>query len=227
MKVIDLRSLSVESTSIQNLDLELRRGEVVSLRAAAGAQAPRLARILSLDEHGWAGEFFLLGAAVHDLDTAARREIRRASLGVVLGEERLIPELTVFENLELPLTLRTRRAERDAVIDPILELLDLSELRDCHPRALSRRETQLVRIARAVVGGPAGLIADDLSSALRPADWARVTLVLRGLLSRGTAIAVTRTAEFQALSGTSGISRRNPGQVNLEDSGGWPMAAAN
>jgi putative ABC transport system ATP-binding protein len=227
MKVIDLRSLSKESSSIQNLDLELRRGEVVSLRAAAGAEAPRLARILSLDEHGWAGEFFLLGAAIHDLDTAARREIRRASLGVVLCEERLIPELTVFENLELPLTLRTRRAERDAVIDPILELLDVSELRDCYPRALSRRETQLVRIARAVVGGPAALIADDLSSALRPTDWARVNLVLRGLLSRGTAIAVTRTEEFHALVGTSGLPRRGLDRLPVEDSGGWPLAAAN
>ena len=197
--VIELRGIGREGSTLQNFSLQIDHGSLTGLGGIAGGNAVRLARILALEDEQWTGEFFLRGVAVRELDPWQRRDLRRRALGVVLADERLVPELTVFENLEVPLTSTTPRRERDALISPLLAELEMEEYRDCYPRSLSRRESHLVKIARALVSSPTAVIADDLSSCLRPADWGRVCDLLRAASARGAAVVVVSRAEQRAL----------------------------
>lgn len=209
MSVIELRSIGIDGASLQGLDLTVERGEVIGLGSTPGNDGDRLARILALEQEPWTGEYYLMGTPVHELDSTYRRELRHAHLGVVLSDDRLVPELTIFENLEVPLTRRTRLRDREALIAPVMADLDLEDFRDCFPRALSRRETQLVKIARALVGSPAAIIADDLSSCLRSPDWARVAELLRSAAARGTALLVVNRSELRALARPFGTVRED------------------
>lgn len=209
MNAIELRSIGMDGTSLQGFDLTVEPGEVISLAATAGNDSGRLARILALQDDRWSGEFHLLGTPVHDLDSTRRRELCRTHLGVVLSDDHLVPELTILENLEVPLTRRTRVRDREAMIMPVMAELELEDFRDCFPRALSRRETQLVKIARALVGWPAAIIADDLSSCLRSPDWARVSELLRAAAARGCALLVVSRSELRALARPFGAVREN------------------
>jgi putative ABC transport system ATP-binding protein len=203
MTIIELRGVSDERHSLRNLDCALGRGDVLAISTMAGAEALILARILSLVEE-FRGEFFLLGVAVHKLCAVARRVMRRAHLGVILRSDRLVPELTVRENLELPLTQRTRRADRDSLIDPVLEHLGLEELGESFPRQLSDRQLQLAKIARASVASPDLLVGEEISAGLRPSDWDRVVALLRRLRGEGAAVALTSIAEAREVAGGSG-----------------------
>lgn len=203
MNVVELRRVTKRGSSLRNLHLELGRGEVRALSVLAGAEALTVARILALADE-FEGEFFLMGTAVHQLSALQRRLIRRRHLGVVLRTDRLIPEVTVRENLELPLTRLVGRRDRDRRIDPILEELGLNELGDFFPRQLSERQVQLAKIARAAVGWPALLVGEELRAGLRRADWERVAGLLQRLRAGGTALALTSLNEAREMEGEAG-----------------------
>jgi putative ABC transport system ATP-binding protein len=219
MTIIELRGVSDERRSLRNLNCALAPGDVLAISTIAGAEALILARILSLVEE-FRGEFFLLGVAVHELSALERRAMRRAHLGVILRSDRLVPELRVRENLELPLTQRTRRADRDSLIDPMLEHLGLEELGDSFPRQLSERQLQLAKIARAAVASPELLVGEEISAGLRPTDWDRVVALLRRLRRGGAVVALTSLAEARQVAGASGrpVSptppSRSPGSIS-------------
>ncbi len=186
---------------LRNIDLDVAAGEFISVTGPSGSGKSSLLNVLGLLDSGWEGEYFLDGHPVHSASPAQRQRLQRASIGFIFQQYQLIADLTVAENLELPLNYRdTPSAQRRARVAEMLDRFQIVAKRDLFPSQLSGGQQQLVAVARALITRPSVILADEPTGALHSEQGQMVMQTLKQLNAEGTTIIqVTHNKEYAAL----------------------------
>jgi len=193
----------VETHALSGIHLEIRKGEYVSIAGPSGCGKSTLLSILGLLDSPSGGDYTLNGQPVHGLNLAERARIRNREIGFIFQAFNLIGDLTVYENVELPLTYRGMgSAERKKRVHGALERVGMSHRVKHYPAQLSGGQQQRVAVARALVGDPAILLADEPTGNLDSANGESVMLLLRELHKSGATICmVTHDPRYAELAG--------------------------
>ena len=187
--------------ALRNINLDVAAGEFVSIMGPSGSGKSTLLHILGLHDAAWQGRYELAGEAMHALSPRERLERQKNSIGFVFQSHHLIADLTVYENLEVPLSYRKKpKRERESIVCDTLDRFHIVGKRDLYPAQLSGGQQQLVGIARALIARPALLLADEPTGNLH-SDQGREVMTLFQKLNREegvTIIQVTHSAENAA-----------------------------
>jgi len=179
----------VETHALAGVHLEIERGEFVSISGPSGCGKSTLLAILGLLDSPSNGRYVLKGTPVEHLDRSERARIRNREIGFIFQAFNLIGDLTVFENVELPLTYRhVPAAERKRMAREALEKVGMSHRQKHYPSQLSGGQQQRVAVARALVGEPSILLADEPTGNLDSANGEAVIEILRNLHHAGATI---------------------------------------
>jgi len=179
----------VETHALAGVHLEIERGEFVSIAGPSGCGKSTLLAILGLLDSPSNGRYMLKGTPVERLDRSERARIRNREIGFIFQAFNLIGDLTVFENVELPLTYRhVPSAERSRMAREALEKVGMSHRQKHYPSQLSGGQQQRVAVARALVGEPSILLADEPTGNLDSANGEAVIEILRTLHRAGATI---------------------------------------
>jgi putative ABC transport system ATP-binding protein len=194
------RTEEVETTALREVDLAIEDGEFVAVMGPSGCGKSTLLHILGLLDNPTAGEYRLLGQEVSRYPERKRSELRKHNIGFVFQSFNLIDELTVFENVELPLLyLRVPPAERKKRADTLLEKFELISRRDHYPQQLSGGQQQRAAVARAVVTQPNLILADEPTGNLDSSHGEEIMKELVELNENGTTIVmVTHSPTYAA-----------------------------
>src|SRR5690349_16091755 len=140
---------------LRDINLHIADGEFISVMGPSGAGKSTLLHILGMHDHGWEGEYFLNETAVHRLKPKERATLRNEQIGFVFQQYHLLDDLTVYENLEMPLSYRrVSRNERVALVADTLDRFQIVGKKDLYPRQLSGGQQQLVGVARDIISRP-------------------------------------------------------------------------
>ena len=195
------RTSEVETIAINDLNFEVTKGEFVAIMGPSGCGKTTLLNILGLPDTPTSGTYYLNGQDVSTLNERDRTFLRRGKIGFVFQSFNLIDELTVFENIELPLSyLKIKTAERRKMVDDIMERMAISHRAKHFPHQLSGGQQQRVAIARAVVANPEIILADEPTGNLDSKNGIEVMNILTELNHNGTSIVMVthnkRDAEY-------------------------------
>jgi putative ABC transport system ATP-binding protein len=192
------RTKAGETFVLRRIDVSVAEGEFVTVMGPSGAGKSTLLSILGMLDHAWSGEFHFLGEAVHAMKPKDRVELAKKNVGFVFQQYHLLDNLTVAENLDIPLSYRNvRRAERAAVVADTLDRFQIVGKKDLFPNQLSGGQQQLVGVARALVASPRLLLADEPTGNLH-SDQGREIMRLFKRLNREqgmTIVQVTHSEE--------------------------------
>ena len=184
--------------ALRNINLEIQEGEFVSIMGPSGSGKSTLLHILGLHDSEWEGEYQFADTAVHKLGKSARSDLQKKNIGFIFQAYHLIDDLTVAENLEIPLSYRdVPRKERQSIVCDMLDRFNIVGKRDLFPSQLSGGQQQLVGVARALVAKPKLLLADEPTGNLH-SDQGREIMELFQKLNREngvTIVQVTHSAE--------------------------------
>jgi putative ABC transport system ATP-binding protein len=188
----------LETHALDDVNLEIRDGEYVSIAGPSGSGKTTLLSILGLLDTPSSGEYMLAGQQVANLSPADRARVRNRQIGFIFQAFNLIGDLTVFENVELPLTYRGMTAEeRKERVHRSLEQVGLAARANHYPSQLSGGQQQRVAVARAVAGDPAILLADEPTGNLDSLNSESVMNLLKDLHHGGATICmVTHDARY-------------------------------
>jgi len=188
----------VETHALDGINLDIQRGEYVSISGPSGCGKSTLLAILGLLDSPTAGAYVLNGRAVQDLDRSERARIRNREIGFVFQAFNLIGDLSVYENVELPLTYRGMgNAERRRRAQEALERVGMAHRMKHFPAQLSGGQQQRVAVARALAGDPSILLADEPTGNLDSANGEAVMELLNDLHKGGATICmVTHDARY-------------------------------
>jgi putative ABC transport system ATP-binding protein len=194
------RTELVETTALDSVSFGVDAGQFVSIMGPSGCGKSTLLHILGLIDTPSGGTYRFLGEDVSRYPERKRAAVRKRNIGFVFQSFNLIDELTVYENVELPLVYaKTPSRERDAKVAAVLERMDISHRRDHLPSQLSGGQQQRVAVARAVVNQPNLVLADEPTGNLDSEHGAEVMKILAKLHEEGTSILmVTHSAENAA-----------------------------
>jgi len=188
----------VETHALSGVDLEIRKGEYVSIEGPSGSGKSTLLAIIGLLDSPSDGRYLFKRKAVENLDVAQRAAVRNREIGFIFQSFNLIGDLTVFENVELPLTYRTMTgSESKQRVQRALERVGMSNRSRHYPSQLSGGQQQRVAVARALAGSPSILLADEPTGNLDSHNANAVMELLRELHTEGATICmVTHDPRF-------------------------------
>jgi putative ABC transport system ATP-binding protein len=179
----------VETHALAGITLDIAKGEYVAISGPSGCGKSTLLAILGLLDTPTAGTYILNNQPVHDLKPGGRARIRNREIGFIFQAFNLIGDLTVYENVELPLTYRgMQRDERKRRVQNALERVNMAHRMKHYPAQLSGGQQQRVAVARALAGDPAILLADEPTGNLDSANGEQVMELLRELHQGGATI---------------------------------------
>jgi ABC-type lipoprotein export system ATPase subunit len=215
--LISMRNLekSVQTGSsktylLRRINLDVRPGEFVSIMGPSGAGKSTLLSILGMLDSAWTGEFWFLGHAVHALSVKERVALNKQYIGFVFQQYHLIDDLTVAENLDIPLSYRNiKKSERDAIVGDTLDRFSIVGKKDLYPRQLSGGQQQLVAVARAVIASPRVVLADEPTGNLHSTQGAEIMALFKRLNEAGTTIIQVTHSETNAAYGQRIINLRD------------------
>lgn len=195
------RTSEVETVAVNNLNLEVEKGEFVAVMGPSGCGKTTLLNILGLLDTPTDGRYLLNGSDVSTLGERERTYLRRGKVGFVFQSFNLIDELSVYENIELPLTyMKTKASERKQRVTDIMRRMEISHRAKHFPHQLSGGQQQRVAIARAVVSSPDLILADEPTGNLDSKNGVEVMKILTELNQNGTTIVMVthnlRDAEY-------------------------------
>src|ERR1043166_1239382 len=184
---------------LRQITLSIGEGEFVTIMGPSGAGKSTLLGILGMLDAGWSGSYEFQGYPVHQPKAKQRAELNRQSIGFVFQQYHLIDDLTVYENIETPLSYRDiPRGERQAMVADILDRFQIVGKKDLYPNQLSGGQQQLVGVARAVVARPKLILADEPTGNLHSAQAREIMELFRGLNREGTTIVQVTHSEENA-----------------------------
>lgn len=188
----------VETHALAGINLDVKQGEFVSIAGPSGCGKSTLLSLLGLLDTPTDGEYFLNGEHVEDLNFSERARIRNREIGFIFQSFNLIGDLTVAENVDLPLKYRgLEKAERKERVEAALERVDMGHRTKHYPSQLSGGQQQRVAVARALAGSPSTLLADEPTGNLDSKNGEAVLDLLGKLHSEGsTIVMVTHNPEF-------------------------------
>jgi putative ABC transport system ATP-binding protein len=174
---------------LRRINLEIREGEFVTIMGPSGAGKSTLMGIVGMLDGAWKGEYHLLDNAVHKLDNRRRVELHKRYIGFVFQQYHLLDNLTVAENLDLPLSYRDiKKAEREGIVADVLDRFQIVGKKGLYPNQLSGGQQQLVAVARAVIGNPKLLLADEPTGSLHSSQGKMIMDLMKRLNDEGTTI---------------------------------------
>jgi putative ABC transport system ATP-binding protein len=189
----------VETTALENVNLNVKEGEFVAIMGPSGCGKSTLLNILGLLDSPTEGNYRFAGEEVAGYSEKQRADLRKGSIGFVFQSYNLIDELTVYENIELPLLyLKTAPEERKRRILEVMEQLKLAHRQGHFPKQLSGGQQQRVAVARAIVGKPKLILADEPTGNLDSSNGEEIMGLLTGLHEQGATIVIVTHAEAYA-----------------------------
>jgi putative ABC transport system ATP-binding protein len=183
------RTDEIETTALNKVDLEVKKGEFVAVMGPSGCGKSTLLNIIGLLDNPSSGELWFDETEVSRFKERQRTELRKSNIGFVFQSFNLIDELTVYENVELPLLyLKVSAKERKEKVEAVLDRMKIAHRRKHFPQQLSGGQQQRVAIARAVVANPKLILADEPTGNLDSANGEEVMKLLTELNKEGTTI---------------------------------------
>ncbi|HET9220031.1 MAG TPA: ABC transporter ATP-binding protein [Terriglobia bacterium] len=193
---------AVKTFVLRRITLTIKEGEFVTIMGPSGAGKSTLLSILGMLDAAWTGEYHFLSEAIHKLKPRDRMEINKRYIGFVFQQYHLLDELTVSENLDVPLSYRNiRRSEREAMVADLLDRFQIVGKKDLYPSQLSGGQQQLVAVARAVIAKPRLLLADEPTGNLHSGQGKEIMELFKRLNSEGTTIVQVTHSEANAAYG--------------------------
>ena len=191
------RTENVQTTALNEVNIEINRGEFVAIMGPSGCGKSTLLNILGLLDNPTSGELWFLGQEVSRFSENSRTDLRNGNIGFVFQSFNLIDELTVFENVELPLLYaEVPVRERVECVNCALERMQIAHRTEHYPQQLSGGQQQRVAIARAIVTNPHLILADEPTGNLDSINGNEVMALLKELNSEGaTVVMVTHSEE--------------------------------
>jgi putative ABC transport system ATP-binding protein len=200
---------------LRDINVDIAEGEFVSIMGPSGAGKSSLLHILGMHDHGWSGEYFLSDTAVHPLKAKDRAALRNEQIGFVFQQYHLLDDLTVYENLEIPLSYRkVNKSERESVVADSLDRFQIVGKKDLYPRQLSGGQQQLVGVARAIISNPKLLLADEPTGNLHSSQGEEIMNLFKKLNAEGMTIVQVTHSEKNAGYGNRVIQLRDGWIVN-------------
>jgi putative ABC transport system ATP-binding protein len=185
------RTEEVETAALRDVDLQIDQGEYVAVMGPSGCGKSTLLNILGLIDRPSSGKYHFLGEDVSNSSERQRSRIRKERIGFVFQSFNLIDELTVYENIELPLLyLRRPSAERKARVEEVMRQVEVTPRAKHYPQQLSGGQQQRVAVARAIVAKPKLILADEPTGNLDTAHGEEVLQLIEGLNRAGTTVVV-------------------------------------
>lgn len=184
---------------LRHVNLEVREGDFLSIMGPSGAGKSTLLGILGMFDNEFTGQYHLADRAVHKLRPRDRTELNRQYVGFVFQQYHLLDDLTVYENLEIPLSYRNvKRSERQAIVADALDRFGMVGKKDLYPSQLSGGQQQMVGVARAMIAGPKLILADEPTGSLHSSQGRMIMEMLKELNRRGTTIVQVTHSEENA-----------------------------
>lgn len=203
---------------LRRISLDIHPGEFVTIMGPSGAGKSTLLSIVGMLDGAWSGEYFFREQPVHKLSVKQRNELHKANIGFVFQSYHLIDNLTVFENLEMPLSYKNiPHKERVSLVCDILDRFNIVGKKDLFPGQLSGGQQQLVGVARAVVQSPKLILADEPTGNLHSAQGDEIMQLFKRLNDAGTTIIQVTHSERNASYSNRIIQLKDGWQVG-EDS---------
>ena len=195
---------------LRRISGDIQPGEFVSIMGPSGAGKSTLLAILGMLDSAWTGEFYFLGHAVHAMSHTQRVALNKAHIGFVFQQYHLIDDLTVSENLDIPLSYRNvKKSEREAMVADSLDRFGMVGKKDLYPRQLSGGQQQLVGVARAVIANPQLILADEPTGNLHSSQAGEIMNLFNKLNEGGTTIVQVTHSEENARRGSRVIELRD------------------
>ncbi len=203
IKIKDLekvyRTEDVETVALNKLTFEIKEGEFVAVMGPSGCGKSTLLNIIGLLDDPDSGSFIFNGNEVAHYNERKRAELRKHNIGFVFQSFNLIDELTVFENVELPLIyLGIKTSERKTRVEEVLDKMQIMHRRNHYPQQLSGGQQQRVAVARAVVNNPKLILADEPTGNLDSSNGNEVMALLTDLNEQGTTRVMVTHSEHDA-----------------------------
>ena len=195
---------------LRRIAIDIKPGEFVSIMGPSGAGKSTLLHILGLHDSAWTGEYSLMGQPIHKLPAKERSALQKRHIGFVFQSYHLLDNLTVYENIELPLSYRdVKKSDRQSLVADVLDRFGIVAKKDLYPSQLSGGQQQLVGVARAVVASPAVILADEPTGNLHSGQAQEIMELFRQLNEKGTTIVQVTHSETNASYGSRVIRLRD------------------
>jgi len=199
-----------ETFVLRRIDLAIAEGEFVTIMGPSGAGKSTLLAILGMLDHDWRGEYRLLGTDVHAMKPKDRIELNKKHVGFVFQQYHLLDNLTVAENLDVPLSYRNvKSTERAAIVADTLDRFQMVGKKDLFPNQLSGGQQQLVGVARALIAKPKLLLADEPTGNLHSDQGREIMRLFKKLNDEGTTIVQVTHSEENATYGNRIVRLRD------------------
>jgi putative ABC transport system ATP-binding protein len=187
---------------LRRVNLDINEGEFVTIMGPSGAGKSTLLAILGMLDDAWKGEYFLMNEPVHQLDRKKRADLSRRYVGFVFQNYHLLDSMTVYENLDVPLSYRDmKRDQRKSLVSDVLDRFQIVAKKDLFPNQLSGGQQQLVGIARAIVGNPKLILADEPTGNLHSSQAKEIMQLFKRLNDEGATIIQVTHSELNAAYG--------------------------
>jgi len=184
---------------LRRIDLEIREGDFVSIMGPSGAGKSTLLHILGMHDSAFSGDYEFLGESLPRLGRKQRLELQKRNIGFVFQSYHLLDDLTVYENLELPLSYRDlKKSDRQGIVADVLDRFQIVGKKDLYPNQLSGGQQQLVGVARAIVANPKLVLADEPTGNLHSDQGREIMELFRRLNEQGTTIVQVTHSETNA-----------------------------
>jgi ABC-type lipoprotein export system ATPase subunit len=184
---------------LRRINLEVNEGDFITIMGPSGSGKSTLLNVIGMLDNGWAGEYCLAENPVHKLNPRQRIELNKRYIGFVFQSYHLLDDLTVAENLDVPLSYRNiKKSERASLVADTLDRFRIVGKKDLFPSQLSGGQQQLVAIARAVIASPKLILADEPTGNLHSAQGEEIMQLFKHLNEEGTTIIQVTHSERNA-----------------------------
>jgi ABC-type lipoprotein export system ATPase subunit len=174
---------------LRRINLEIKEGEFISIMGPSGAGKSTLLHLLGMHDTAWTGEYNFLEFPIHRLNKKDRSEVYKKYIGFVFQSYHLLDSLTVYENLDIPLSYRNiKKSERESIVCDSLDRFNMVGKKDLYPNQLSGGQQQLVAIARAMIASPKLILADEPTGNLHSSQGKEIMEMFKKLNEAGATI---------------------------------------
>jgi putative ABC transport system ATP-binding protein len=195
---------------LRRINLDVKEGEFISIMGPSGAGKSTLLHIIGMHDSAWTGEYYFLDQPVHKLGAKERAKLHKQYIGFVFQSYHLLDHLTVYENLDIPLSYRDiKKSERESMVCDILDKFSIVGKKDLYPNQLSGGQQQLVAVARAVISNPKVILADEPTGNLHTSQGKEIMELFKKLNEGGTTIIQVTHSEVNAGYGSRIIHLRD------------------
>src|SRR6476620_7450342 len=195
---------------LRRINLDIREGEFITVMGPSGAGKSSLLNVLALLDDAWEGEYWFRDQAVHEMKRKQRAELAKRNVGMVFQSYHLLDDLTVQENIDLPLSYKDiPHRERQGMVADTLDRFQIVAKKDLYPSQLSGGQQQLVGIARAVIHKPSLLLADEPTGNLHSSQAKEIMELFAELNRQGTTIVQVTHSDVNASYGSRTINLRD------------------